>query len=123
MEEEFYRKKTEGFEVCTDPEKGYEPLMTTSNGTDFEPFETTTLEKFTEVVKATEKLADREKSSVLDYVSEHSDIVSDGLESFIKAEDAVINVHSYLMSIFPDFPDLAAISDILVEIMLKIAGA
>ena len=123
MEEEFYRKKTEVFEVCEDPGKGYEPFMTSSNGIDFEPFEVTTLERFTEVVKATEKLADREKSSVLDYISDHSDIVSDGLESFVKADDAVINVHAYLTTIFPDFPDLAAISDILVEIMLKIAGA
>ncbi|HFG2242431.1 TPA: hypothetical protein ACGF8Y_003734, partial [Vibrio cholerae] len=80
MEDEYYRHKVEVLEVVMEEDGQSEPLMITLDGVNYEPLEVTILEKFTETVKATEKLSEKERNSVLDYISDNSDLVSDGLE-------------------------------------------
>ncbi|ENL6738833.1 hypothetical protein AB5Q52_003510, partial [Vibrio cholerae] len=87
MEDEYYRHKVEVLEVVMEEDGQSEPLMITLDGVNYEPLEVTILEKFTETVKATEKLSEKERNSVLDYISDNSDLVSDGLELFINDTD------------------------------------
>ncbi|EGQ8391450.1 TPA: hypothetical protein ACMDPN_003519 [Vibrio cholerae] len=123
MEDEYYRHKVEVLEVVMEEDGQSEPLMITLDGVNYEPLEVTILEKFTETVKATEKLSEKERNSVLDYISDNSDLVSDGLELFINDTDAAVKAHEYLTSIFFDFPSTAELSDVLIQLLLKLLGA
>ncbi|EJL6845393.1 hypothetical protein AB2301_17295 [Vibrio cholerae] len=123
MEDEYYRHKVEVLEVVMEEDGQSEPLMITLDGVNYEPLEVTILEKFTETVKATEKLSEKERNSVLDYISDNSDLVSDGLELFINDTDVAVKAHEYLTSIFFDFPSTAELSDVLIQLLLKLLGA
>lgn len=122
MEEEYYKKSVEGFEVVTELGKKPEPFIVTSNGIDFEQIEVTILKKFMDTVKATEDLSEKERSSVLDYISDNADLVSSELESFINDQDAAVKAHDYLNSIFVDFPSISELADILIQILLQLLG-
>ncbi|EJO4032005.1 hypothetical protein NRJ05_003669, partial [Vibrio cholerae] len=123
LEDEYYRHKVEVLEVVMEEDGQSEPLMITLDGVNYEPLEVTILEKFTETVKATEKLSEKERNSVLDYISDNSDLVSDGLELFINDTDVAVKAHEYLTSIFFDFPSTAELSDVLIQLLLKLLGA
>ncbi|MFH4496205.1 hypothetical protein WKI38_22535 [Vibrio alginolyticus] len=122
MEEEYYKKSVDGFEVVTEQGKDPEPFMVTSNGIDFEQFKVTTLKKFTDTVKATEELSEKERSSVLDYISDNADLVSGKLESFVNDQEAAVKVHDYLTSMFVDFPSISELADVLIQVLLKLLG-
>ncbi|EOB3677490.1 hypothetical protein ACHELX_004411 [Vibrio vulnificus] len=122
MEEEYYKKSVEGFEVVTEQGKDPEPFMVTSNGIDFEQLKVTILKKFADTVKATEELSEKERSSVLDYISDNADLVSGKLESFVNDQEAAVKVHDYLTSMFVDFPSISELSDVLIQVLLKLLG-
>ena len=122
MEEEYYKKSVEGLEVVTEKGKDPEPFLVTSNGIDIEQFKVTTLEKFTDTVKATEELSEKERSSVLDYISDNAELVSGELESFVNDQEAAVKAHDYLTSIFVDFPSILELADVLIQVLLKLLG-
>ncbi|MDE1222718.1 hypothetical protein [Vibrio aestuarianus] len=122
MEEEYYKKSVEGFEVVTEHDKDPEPFMVTSNGIDFEQLKVTTLKIFTDTVKATEELSEKERSSVLDYISDNADLVSGELESFVNDQEAAVKAHDYLTSMFVDFPSISELADVLIQVLLKLLG-
>ncbi|EJO9868620.1 hypothetical protein NU768_002548 [Vibrio vulnificus] len=122
MEEEYYKKSDEGLEFVTELSKDPEPFMVTSNGIDFEQLKVTILKKFTDTVKATEELSEKERSSVLEYISDNEDLVSSELESFVNNQEAAVKAHDYLTSIFVDFPSISELTDVLIQILLKLLG-
>lgn len=121
MEEEYFRKKTEGFSIILEEGGKPEPLYISNADGIESQLEINYLEKITEAVQATEKLSKQDKTSIQEYISENSDVVSEGLKSWLKESDLVGTAHSYLADIFPNLPDLDHCANILTEILQLIA--
>jgi hypothetical protein len=117
MEDEYIKNRNEPF-IVNGPD-GPSTFEVVSKGIST-PLMVTMVENFTAAVKASNEINKRQTDSIIKFVDDNMDLVSDGLDKWMQESDKVHQVQSYVQEIFSNLPDLLTISDVIGQILLNL---